>query len=623
MTVRALCLAAVAALIGAAPAAAEVHVTSSADSGAGSLRATIAAVARGETIVIDPGVNPVLSSEIAIDRSLTLRGQGAGATRIGIGPVQTRVFKVGEATPSISVAIEALEIAGGMAPTGAPGGFSGVSAGGPGASGGAILNKANRLRLVGVALTGNRAGFGGPGEFGGSSFGGEGGAGGDGGAIWNSGGMTIVDSTLSGNKAGGGGMGGFGSVIPGSPGLGGDGGAISNSGALTVVDSTFAQNEAGAGTAAIPSSIPPPGSGGGGGGAIDSVGTLTISGSTLVRNTAGAGGTGGSAATIGGSGGSGGSGGAIRAAGTVDVTNSTFAGNVAGGGGAGGSGTSLAGRGGNGGEGGAIAVIGGTTRLAAVTVSGNAAGAGGAAGGPTGTVGASGSAGGIVGAATVRASIVAANDGGAEANCKGGVVDGGGNLAFPEASGCMGFAVADPLFDPVGLAANGGPTQTIALLPGSAAIGLVPAAACLTAAGEALTVDQRGVARPAGACDAGAYEVNRAPPAPPQQSRSGSSAPSVAPDTKLTKRPKARVVTHRKRARVTVGFNSDQAGAGFECSLDKGRFVTCKSPQVYKLKQGRHTIAVRAVLGGAVDPTPATVSFKVVKAKKKRPKHRR
>ncbi len=56
--------------------------------------------------------------------------------------------------------------------------------------------------------------------------------------------------------------------------------------------------------------------------------------------------------------------------------------------------------------------------------------------------------------------------------------------------------------DPKGLHNNGGPTPTIALLPSSPAVDLIPAASC------SLTTDQRGTARPQGkGCDAGAYEL--------------------------------------------------------------------------------------------------------------------
>lgn len=58
-----------------------------------------------------------------------------------------------------------------------------------------------------------------------------------------------------------------------------------------------------------------------------------------------------------------------------------------------------------------------------------------------------------------------------------------------------------------GLASNGGPTPTIALSPGSAALNAIPLANCTDAADNPVTSDQRGAARPDGSgCDIGAYE---------------------------------------------------------------------------------------------------------------------
>ena len=55
---------------------------------------------------------------------------------------------------------------------------------------------------------------------------------------------------------------------------------------------------------------------------------------------------------------------------------------------------------------------------------------------------------------------------------------------------------------------NGGPTQTHALNAGSVAIDLIPAAQCVDADDNPLTVDQRGELRPGGMlCDAGAFEA--------------------------------------------------------------------------------------------------------------------
>jgi CSLREA domain-containing protein len=68
--------------------------------------------------------------------------------------------------------------------------------------------------------------------------------------------------------------------------------------------------------------------------------------------------------------------------------------------------------------------------------------------------------------------------------------------------------------DPVlaALADNGGPTSTMALLPGSPALDRVPLASCIDHTGAPLTIDQRHDARPNGAaCDSGAFEGQGAP----------------------------------------------------------------------------------------------------------------
>ena len=62
-------------------------------------------------------------------------------------------------------------------------------------------------------------------------------------------------------------------------------------------------------------------------------------------------------------------------------------------------------------------------------------------------------------------------------------------------------------FDPAGLADNGGPTKTVALLPTSPAVDAIPAADCTDLDDEIVAADQRGVLRPQGSgCDIGAYE---------------------------------------------------------------------------------------------------------------------
>jgi hypothetical protein len=71
----------------------------------------------------------------------------------------------------------------------------------------------------------------------------------------------------------------------------------------------------------------------------------------------------------------------------------------------------------------------------------------------------------------------------------------------------------DPKLGP--LQDNGGPTFTRALLPGGPAIDAVRIEKCTDSNANAITTDQRGVARPQGvACDIGAYEVKAARVAP-------------------------------------------------------------------------------------------------------------
>src|SRR5262249_6416453 len=109
-------------------------------------------------------------------------------------------------------------------------------------------------------------------------------------------------------------------------------------------------------------------------------------------------------------------------------------------------------------------------------------------------------------------SIIASNQGEFDANCDGVVTDLGGNVEFGDTSCPDGFLRGDPRLS--ALANHGGPTQTVAPQPGSAAVHHVRT--CV------LSVDQRGVGRPVGAaCDSGAYQV-----APP--SLGGASAGAVA-----------------------------------------------------------------------------------------------
>jgi len=179
----------------------------------------------------------------------------------------------------------------------------------------------------------------------------------------------------------------------------------------------------------------------------------------------------------------------------VSITNSSFTGNQA---------TGTRPNNGSVGLGGAITNSGATSLLLShVTIVGNHADwvGGGIVGGNTANT-------------TLRASIVANNtaaNGGnnwnIQKNCSSLLGDGGGNLQWPtlnpfdsnDHACAAGVTFAEPQLAP--LAANGGPTSTLAPLAGSPAIDAVTSGCPPPAA------DQRGVARPQGPhCDSGAVE---------------------------------------------------------------------------------------------------------------------
>lgn len=206
------------------------------------------------------------------------------------------------------------------------------------------------------------------------------------------------------------------------------------------------------------------------GGAICNGGTLTIVNSTLSGNVARRH-----------------RGGGIANYGLLSITNSTFSGNSSGSDG-------LAGGILNGG----LFQSSGTLSINNSTFSGNTAAQD--AGG--GIFNVSGST------VTVQTSIFANNAGG---NCRGGIRSAGYNLSSD--STCSFDRVGDlnntdPDLGP--LRDNGGPTDTMALLPGSLAIDSGNPSGCTDGQGHLLKTDQRGQPRPdkedAGGCDRGAYE---------------------------------------------------------------------------------------------------------------------
>jgi len=249
----------------------------------------------------------------------------------------------------------------------------------------------------------------------------------------------------------------------------GDGGAILNMGELTVVRSLLAANASVAGA-----------SGEGYGGAIFTDGqgsSLVLTGSVLSGNTAQAGG------------------GGIAIGGQAALANVTIAGNQT-----------------TGPLGGGIYVFArARTQVNNATIVGNSATLEG------GGIFAANAA--FIGFnPSVFNSILAGNIAASKPDCSGSL-DSGYDL-ISDATGCIGPSAArhDLLGTPAAridprtglLAFNGGPTPTTALLAGSPALNAGNPAAPGGGALACEAVDQRGVARPAGGCDIGAFEATTA-----------------------------------------------------------------------------------------------------------------
>ncbi len=268
----------------------------------------------------------------------------------------------------------------------------------------------------------------------------EGGVSGSGGGISNAGTLFLTGCTVSGNTS---------DIYAG--------GGISNQGTLSITNCTVSGNAAQFD--------------GYGGGIYNAGGTVAITNSTISDNSAVD------------SQGLGTGGGIFNSYGTMTLTNCTISGNS------------------SGGDGGGIYNIDGTMTIADSTIAGNSAGnpyAGGSGGGIE-------SYGSELAPVSLANTIVADNTAPTNPDVDGAVTSLGYNL-IGNSSGFEFFVPTDllnvnPLFGP--LQYNGGPTQTMGLLPGSPAIDagnnlLLPAG---------VTTDQRGLPRDANGVDIGAFEV--------------------------------------------------------------------------------------------------------------------
>jgi hypothetical protein len=425
----------------------------------------------GSVRVLDNQATLVVSGVTITDGLSPVSAGTCGGSSCGVGTPGGAIYNTGTLTLDDAVVSDS-HTAGGTAPTvscdpttGCPGSNAGAGGGG-----GGIYNDGS-LTVTGSTITGNGAGAGGDGTEGiegtdgASEGGGDAGNGGNGGGIYNdaSGSLQISDSTISDNRAGLGGTGGEGLPVGmpstmngGSSGNGGAGGGIYSANGLAITDSTISANHAGgAGSAALRGGAP--GTGGAGGGIDNSGGTgaSTITNVTITGNASGAAG------------------------------HEAFLSDL-----------------GPAGAGGGIEQVVGALELEFVTLAADQAPASSFPGpsGVYGEIGVSSSA-----SVDLENSIIddeQVGNGGPYEECTSGVQDGGGNVQFGAQQATCPGTVADPKL--ATLANNGGPTETMALEAGSAAIDRVPARSC------SQPTDQRGVARPPGGCDAGAYQL--APP---------------------------------------------------------------------------------------------------------------
>ncbi len=428
-----------------------------------------------------------LSRTITNSVDMILDGSGHQVTISGGGAV--RPFCVGS---NVTLTLVNLAVANGFASDG---------------QAGAILNVGGTLNATNCTFSGNLAT---------NASGGQA----QGGAIFSTNGQVALNHCVfTGNTARG--FDATWSFAYEGPGGGALGGAVCSLGFMDVANSTFASNSVTGGAGGLGAVHMPPAWPGGGfsgglaeGGALFNGGTGTVSGSTFAWNLAagGAGGAGGSTPISssplpGGPGGDGGAGdgSALFGGGVTALINCTFASNggVGGAGGAGGEGQtpwapedlpgSPGGDGGSGGPGGG-AIAGNCTvtncTLAFNSVAGGGAGPGGG-GSASGRPGSPGTSGGPVSAAWLLNTLLAGNT--PTNGLTGAVIDTNRNLWADSAAGILG-----PLAD------NGGPTLTMALLPGSPAIGAADSAA-------APPTDQRGFPRPPDSADIGAYEFGYPP----------------------------------------------------------------------------------------------------------------
>ena len=283
------------ALAAVSTQAAILFVSNTQDSGAGSLRGTVAAAGAGDTIVFniptsDPGYDPstgvftiYMAGEIVIDKDLTITGPSAANIALS-GNHISRIFNVTTGT----VAISNLSLIDGKAKGADASPYEVPHEPGMPGVGGAVLNQGT-LTITRCAFRRNTAlGGAGSSNFAGSGPGGDG----LGGAIANQNSLSLVACTLADNSA----LGGPGGAVEHFPcycwdtsnGGMGSGGAINNAAnsILSLSDCTITANSATGCNARVLSDAYPGYGAAAQGGGIANFGDLMIVHSTVANNAA-------------------------------------------------------------------------------------------------------------------------------------------------------------------------------------------------------------------------------------------------------------------------------------------------------------------------------------------------
>jgi DNA-binding beta-propeller fold protein YncE len=86
----------------------------------------------------------------------------------------------------------------------------------------------------------------------------------------------------------------------------------------------------------------------------------------------------------------------------------------------------------------------------------------------------------------------------------------------------------------------------------------------------------------------------------------------TGPRIRILRAPRATIRTRRQSVTVRFVFAAHEPGASLRCKLDRRAFASCRSPLVYRVRRGRHTVVIEAIdpLGNAGKPTRR--SFRVV-----------